>query len=218
MTQFPVAIFDLDGTLIDAVQDIAAGVNRRLLERGLAPLTAAEAASFLGNGLRVFARRAFDLRQVPATETEISDCVQEYTRSAIVHTRLYPDVVETLDVLRQAGWHLAVCTNKVEAAAHAIMDQLGILHCFDVVCGGDTVARHKPDAQHLEQTISRGGFQGHPAVMIGDNRADVAAAQAYGIPCVFAGWGYGTAQMAQGAAAVAVRFRDLSALLPQALR
>lgn len=217
MSKSPVAVFDLDGTLIDAVQDIAAGVNRRLAERGAQPLTMQEAGSFLGNGLRTFVRRGFELRQVAYTEEDIGACVQEYTAAPVVHTTLYPRVAETLGILIRTGWRLTVCTNKVEAAATAVLKHLGILDRFDVVCGGDAVLRHKPDPMHLEHTLTRGGFQGHPAVMVGDNRADVAVAQAYGIPCVFAAWGYGTLQMSEGATAVAADFSDLPALLPQAL-
>jgi len=213
MSRAPVAIFDLDGTLIDAVMDIATSVNRRLVERGLAPLRREEATPFLGDGLSVFARRAFDLRRVTVSTDEIRACVHEYTRAPIVHTQLYPGVAETLGILSRAGWRLAVCTNKVELAADAILEQLGVHKYFDVVCGGDTVTHRKPDPRHLQQVLSRGGFEGHPAVMIGDNRVDVVAARGCGMPCVFAAWGYGTRDMAGMADSISFKFKELPGIL-----
>lgn len=207
------AVFDLDGTLIDAAADIAAALAPALAARGLAPLTLAEATSLLGDGLRVFARRAFVLRAAEITRTEENRFVEHYLRTPIDQTRLYPGVEATLHRLRGEGWKLAVCTNKVEAAAVDILAQLGILPLFEAVCGGDTVPACKPAPAHLAETIRRAGLRAVPAVMIGDNPADVLAAAACGIPAVFAQWGYGRLGALQGSCAVAARFEDLPALL-----
>lgn len=209
------AIFDLDGTLTDSVADISIGVNRRLQQRGLAPLTDAEAAAQLGDGLRAFAQRAFGLRGVQVPDREIDAFVAEYIQAPVVHTRLYPDVPEVLQALRDAGWRLAVCTNKPETAAQRILEHLAVQPFFDVVCGGDAAPFRKPDPRHLQLTLDRAGLRGHAAVMIGDNRADVATARGLGLPCVFAAWGYGTSDMSAGASAVAGSFAELPALLPQ---
>ena len=214
----PAAIFDLDGTLIDAVADIAAGANRRLRERGLAPLTDAEAASLLGEGLRTFAQRAFDLRGLKVSDDEVSAFMDEYIQAPVVHTRLYPHVPEVLQVLRDAGWRLAVCTNKAEAAAGRILEHFGLLGQFDVVCGGDAAPYRKPDPRHLRLTVERAGLGDRPAVMIGDNRVDVTVARAFGIPSVFAAWGYGTPDMGEGATAAAEDFSVLPELLPRVVR
>ncbi|WP_454726907.1 MULTISPECIES: HAD family hydrolase [Cupriavidus] len=207
------AVFDLDGTLIDAAADIAAALAPGLAARGLAPLALAEAKSLLGDGLRVFARRAFVLRAAEITRTEENRFIDRYLNTPIGDTRLYPEVEATLHRLRRDGWKLAVCTNKVEAAAVDILAQLGILPLFETVCGGDTVPACKPAPVHLAEAIRRAGLQAMPAVMIGDNPADVLAAAAYGIPAVFAQWGYGRLGALQGTCEAAARFADLPALL-----
>ena len=208
------AIFDLDGTLIDAVADIAAGVNRRFEQRGLAPLTDGEAAALLGEGLRTFARRAFNLRGLQVLESEIGDFVTEYIEAPVVHTRLYPGALEALGTLRASGWRLAVCTNKAEVAAQRILEHFGLSGEFDAVCGGDVAPFRKPDPRHLQLTLDRARFDGQPVVMIGDNKVDVSMARGLGVPSVFAAWGYGTPEMAEGATAVAQTLRDLPGLLP----
>jgi phosphoglycolate phosphatase len=209
-----VAVFDLDGTLVDAVVDIASGINELLQARGLRPLVREEATSLLGDGLRVFAARAFSLRDSTISESECDAFVAQYIAHPVVNTQLYPGVLSSLKALTQAGWRLAVCTNKVEAAAKAILETLHVLEYFDVVCGADTIEFSKPDPRHIEQTLARAGLLKCPAVMVGDNAADVAAARAYGIPSIFAAWGYGHRDMSEGADKIAERFSDLLVLLP----
>ncbi len=212
-----VAIFDLDGTIIDAAPDMAAGINGLLRARGLPPLQLEEATPLLGDGLRVFAARAFRLRRSEITEGEIAAFVDGYVQAPILETRLYPDVARTLGALREAGWRMVLCTNKVEVAACSILRELGVLPYFDAICGGDTVAFCKPDPRHIEQALARARLLHRPAVMVGDNRADVAAAQAYGMPSIFAAWGYGRPDMGRGATKVAGRFDELPGLMSAAL-
>ena len=209
----PVAIFDLDGTLVDTAPDLAADINRVLDDSSLAPITLGEARQFLGNGMRAFALRAFQSRQAEATEQQITRFIDRYVANPVVESRLYPDVAATLDQLAATGWRMAVCTNKVQAASLIVLDKLGILSRFDAVCGGDTVARQKPHPQHIEQTLSRAGLPKTHAVMIGDNRADVDAATSLGIPCIFAVWGYSEPVVGEKATRVAAHFRDIPDIL-----
>lgn len=212
-----VAIFDLDGTLADAVPDIAEAANGVLHIHGLAPLARREAEPLMGDGLRAFAQRAFALRGASAGEDDIALFIERYGHRPAALTRLYPGVRATLPRLVRDGWYLAVCSNKMERLARDILARLNILGHFDVVCGGDAVPFHKPDPRHLGETLARADLLHRPAVMIGDHRADVEAARAYGIPCIFAAWGYGTPDMAHGAAGIARTFDALPALLDAAL-
>ncbi len=211
-----VAIFDLDGTLVDSVDGIAHALNRQLQANGLAPLSRDEAVPLLGDGLAAFARRAYCLRGTTPPAHGIEDFLHDYLSHPPGNARLYPDVAATLDLLAQDGWRMVVCTNKIEAAAIPMLDALGVLHYFDVVCGGDTVSRQKPEAEHIRRTLQRAGLAGLPAVMIGDNKADLAAAAAYGIPAIFADWGYGRLPADVEAPVVATRFSQLPALLDAA--
>lgn len=208
-----VAIFDLDGTLVDSVEGMTLAVNRLLRSLRAPPLVCKEAAAFLGHGLEMLARRACRFRGVTPTDEDIHHFVDDYRLDPLTGTRLYPGVANTLSALAQEGWRLAVCTNKAEDAALAILGGLDVLGYFDVVCGGDAVETPKPDPRHIEHTLRLGGLGCLPAVMIGDNAVDVAAAAGYGIPCIFASWGYGQAPAGFRDGQRAQRFTDIPRLL-----
>jgi len=209
----PIVLFDLDGTLVDSVIDIAAEGGRLLQARGLPPLSLDEARGYLGDGLRRFIQRAFAARNATVTSDEIALFVARYTAEPVVDSMLYPDVEGVLRELADAGWHMAVCTNKAQVAAESMLDTLGIRRYFVAVCGGDAVSAQKPDPRHLEETLRQAGFVNDRAVMIGDNRADVEAAAALGIPCIFAEWGYSAPSAGHDADRRAAKFCDLPAIL-----
>lgn len=212
-----VAIFDLDGTLVDSVDGISAAINRLLRSKKATPLQREEATALLGHGLPAFARAACDLRRVTLTDEELQRFQHDYLTQPLIGTKLYPKVSATLSLLAQTGWRLAVCTNKAEAPAIAILAGLGILDYFDVVCCGDTVAHPKPHPSHLSETLERGGLQHLSSVMIGDNAVDVAAATAFGIASVFVTWGYGQANPSSRPSAVADTFEALPGVLESLL-
>jgi phosphoglycolate phosphatase len=212
-----IALFDLDGTLIDAVPDIVPAINHVMDVQRLAHVTYEEAASLMGDGLHQFALRAFQRRGANASDEDIALFARRYGQHAVVHTRLYPGVAATLQVLVDTGWHLAVCSNKSEAVAEDILAQLGIRPYFTVVCGGDTVVARKPDPRHLLEALARAGAMPDQAVMIGDYQADVIAARMLGVPCVFAAWGYGQKEMGNQATRIAAQFSDLPTVLDDVL-
>ena len=212
-----VAIFDLDGTLVDSIDGMMEAINRIFESRGITALRREEASPLLGHGLETFARRAFQKRAVSPTTDDIKRFMWDYLADPLAGTRLYPGILEALTVLAQKGWRLAVCTNKAEAAAQAILGGLDVLGYFDVVCGGDTVTSHKPAPQHIDETLRRGNLRGLPAVMIGDNAVDIAAANAYGIPGVFVAWGYGQTPDHQLVQYTVMRASGLPGLLDQLL-
>ncbi|HTV85444.1 MAG TPA: HAD-IA family hydrolase [Dyella sp.] len=212
-----VALFDLDGTLIDAVPDILPAINHVMDIQHLAHVTYDEATALMGDGLHQFALRAFQRRGAMPGDEDIATFARRYARHAAVHTRLYPGVATTLQVLADNGWRLVVCSNKSEAVAEDILVQLGIRPYFAVVCGGDTVIARKPDPRHLQEALSRAGGAPDQAVMIGDYQADVWAARTLGVPCVFAAWGYGQKDMGTQATRIAAQFSDLPALLDEVL-
>ena len=117
-----------------------------------------------------------------------------------------------LHTLAREGWRLAVCTNKPEKAARTLLAALGLAALFAAVGGGDSFPVRKPDPAHLLATLqAAAGEPGH-AVMAGDHANDVAAARGAGVPCIFAAWGYGPPAMAEGAAAVARDFVELTVI------
>jgi phosphoglycolate phosphatase len=139
--------------------------------------------------------------------------VEDYTANTAVETRAFDGVEAGLAALAASGWRLAVCTNKPEAAARALLAALGLDGYFAAVGGGDSYPVRKPDPAHLLATLADAGGRVETAVMAGDHHNDVLAAVGAGVPCVFAAWGYGPAAMGDGAVAVAVDFSALVGLV-----
>lgn len=185
-------IFDLDGTLVDSAGDMTVQLNTILVEKDLEPLSVAMASSFLGDGMRSFASRAFASRGLYNMEESINTFVSRYEHADHSMTKPYDGVIETLSALREAGWQMSVCTNKDETIAIDILKQTGLLRFFDIVCGADTVSFKKPDPRHLGALVERAKYGKLSKIMIGDNRNDFEVARGYGIPFAFASWGYGS--------------------------
>jgi phosphoglycolate phosphatase len=202
-------LLDLDGTLVDSVPDLAASLNRLMAARGLARFSDAETAAMVGDGARRLVERAFAARGRAADEGAVEAFLADYGAHLAADTRAYPGVEATLRAMTEAGWQLAVCTNKPEAMARTLLAALGLADLFRAIGGGDSFATRKPDPAHLLATLRAAGGTPQRAVMAGDHANDVLAATGAGLPCIFAGWGYGTPAMARGAAAVAERFADL---------
>lgn len=205
-------VLDLDGTLVDSVPDLAAALNRTMARRGLAAFTLPETARMVGDGVEPLIERAFAARGRTPDGEAVAEYVADYGRSYACETRLFPGVAETLAAMRGAGWRFAVCTNKLEQPARDLLAALGIGGLFDAVGGGDSFPVRKPDPAHLLATLRAAGGTPERAVMAGDHRNDVAAARGAGLPCIFAAWGYGTPEMAEGAAAVARSFPEVAGI------
>lgn len=195
----PLAVFDLDGTLLDSAPDIAAALNRVLAGVGLAAFTLPEVSAMIGDGARVLVERALAARGQPFDAALHAAFLADEDISAARLTRPYDGIQAALDTLAAEGWRLAVCTNKPAGPARSLLVSLGLGGHFAAVAGGDSFAVRKPDPAHLLGTIALAGGDPAAAVMIGDHRNDMAAAQGAGIPAVFAGWGYGAREMAGGA-------------------
>jgi phosphoglycolate phosphatase len=210
---FRLAVFDLDGTLVDSVPDLHAALDRLAARLGLAPYGRAEVTAMIGDGVRVLVERALAARGLPFDEAALAIYSDDYTAHAAVETRPFPGIEPALAELEAAGWRLALCTNKPAAATAALLDRLGLAGRFAAVGGGDSFPMRKPDPGHLLATIAAAGGVPGQAVMIGDHRNDVLAARGAGLPCLFAGWGYGAPAMAEGAAAVAPSPEALPAML-----
>ncbi len=210
-------VFDLDGTLVDSVPDLHAALDRLAARLGLAPYDRMQVTAMIGDGIRVLVERALAARGRPFDEAALAAFAADYGRHAAVATRPFPGIPEALDMLEEAGWTLALCTNKPAAAADALLEALGLAGRFAAVGGGDSFPMRKPDPGHLLATIAAAGGTPARAAMVGDHRNDVLAAQGAGLPCLFCGWGYGAPGMEAGAAAVAPDPSALPGLLESLL-
>jgi phosphoglycolate phosphatase len=190
----PIAVFDLDGTLADTAGDLVGTLNVILEREGLAPLPVAKARDMIGAGARALIERGFEAAGKELTPGHLDELFRQfmvhYGDNICVRTQLYPGVAAALDRLEEAGFILAVCTNKVEEHSVKLLDELGIGHRFAANCGRDTFPYFKPDPRHLTLTIERASGSPGRAVMIGDSRTDIVTAKNAGIPVVAVPFGY----------------------------
>ena len=189
------AMFDLDGTLLDSVPDLAAAVDRMLAALGRPPAGAERVRLWVGNGARVLVRRALagrlDHAGVDETETEraLELFMAAYAECHAL-TRVYPGVVETLDRLQAAGVLLALITNKPQRFLPGLLADQGLDGYFQWLVGGDTLAQQKPDPAALFWVTDKAGVVAADALFVGDSRNDVRAAHAAGVTCVALSYGY----------------------------
>ncbi|MFN3722712.1 MAG: phosphoglycolate phosphatase [Paracoccaceae bacterium] len=209
-------VFDLDGTLIDSAPDIHAAVARMLADEGHAALDLATVTSFIGHGLpklveRVIGRVGLDMGQHPRLTKATLD---HYNAASSDLTRPYPGVVVALEGFLQAGHAMALCTNKPEAPARAILRDLGLERFFRVVTGGDSLPVTKPDPAPLHACIAALG--GGATVYVGDSEVDAATAAAARVPFALFTEGYRKTPVADLPHEVAFAdFAQLSGLLAQ---
>ena len=204
-------VFDLDGTLVDSVPDLTAALNRLMPPRGLAAFDAAAVTGMVGDGVKALLDRAFAARGRVTDDVAMAEFLADYTANAATLTRLYPGVVAALTLLRDAGWRMAVCTNKPQAPARAILETLGIMPFFAALGGGDSFAVRKPDPGHLAATLAAAGGDPARSVMIGDHHNDIHAAHGVGAKAIWAAWGYG--RDVDGSDAVASGFPALAGII-----
>jgi phosphoglycolate phosphatase len=208
----PTLLLDLDGTLVDSVPDIVAALNRMGKARGFAPFDRAEVIPMVGDGTKSLLQKAFAARNRPFDDAVEAPYVTDYTAHSTVETKIFPDVIETLRRFADAGWKLAVCTNKPVAPTHKVLAAMGLTPFLSAIGGGDSFPVRKPNPGHVLGTLELAGGHADAAVMVGDHHNDVLSANGAHVPCIFAAWGYGPLSMAAGAAAVAERFADLPAI------
>ncbi|TBW04068.1 phosphoglycolate phosphatase [Azotobacter chroococcum] len=189
------AMFDLDGTLVDSVPDLAAAVDRMLGQLGREPAGVERVRLWIGNGAPVLVRRALagDMRHdgVDAAEAEraLALFMQAYADNHAL-TRVYPGVRETLDWLREREVLLALITNKPARFLPELLADKGLDGYFQWIVGGDTLPQQKPDPAALLWVMNQAGVVAEEALFVGDSRNDVLAARAAGVACVALSYGY----------------------------
>jgi phosphoglycolate phosphatase len=185
-------VFDLDGTLVDSVPDLHAALNEMLRERGHSLLSPPQVKRMVGDGVPALVARALAMSGADPTEVEtaLPRFLEIYEANATNLTRPYAGVPETLQALRRCGYRTAICTNKPQRAALAVLKGLDLLSLFDGVAGGDRFPARKPDPGHLLALIAELGGNPAAAAMIGDNENDAASAHGAALPLVLMRYGY----------------------------
>ena len=201
-------VFDLDGTLVDTARDLIDSLNHTISAYGLAPVTYDDITFLVGQGAKVMIERAFALRERPLPDGEmplmLDRFIAHYTANMPGHSRSFDGVVELLDTLADAGYLLAICTNKLEGMARPLADRLGLSPHFQAICGGDSFAVRKPHGDHIRLTVQAAGGDPDHALMIGDSVNDILAARNAGMPSIAVTFGYSDVPVEQLGADVVI--------------
>jgi phosphoglycolate phosphatase len=190
-------LFDLDGTLLDTVADIALALNRTLLEFGAQALAEQDVRGMIGRGSPILIERALAAQGHALNPKLQADMVErffhhygELEESNEDRAQPYGGAPEALAAIHAAGLRTAVVTNKQHRFAVALFNRLGLARWVDVIVGGDTCARRKPDPQPLLFACESLQVPVGAALMVGDSLNDVQAARGAGIPIVCVSYGY----------------------------
>lgn len=194
-----VALFDLDGTLVDSAPDLAVAVDAMLEQLGRKKAGADNVRQWIGNGAPTLVRRALagkadwepaSARDEALFKDALSLFYYAYEKMNGQHAALYPGVEACLARLSGYGCKMGVVTNKPEQFVAPLLQKMNIGQYFNISIGGDTLAFKKPDPTPLVHAMETLGGTRGTSVMIGDSAADIDAARAAGIPCVAVRYGY----------------------------
>jgi phosphoglycolate phosphatase len=191
------AVLDLDGTLLDTLDDLAASVNAALQAVGRPPRPRHEIERFVGEGARRLLERAVAPHGELA-EAALAAWWRHYDVHCLDRTRAFPGLPE---LLTRSGRRLAVHTNKPGKAARRIFAGLGLLERFAIVTGGDEAPR-KPDPAGTLEIMRRLGARPEDTVFIGDSPTDVRTARNAGVTMVAVTWGFRPREELRAAGAV----------------
>ncbi len=183
-------LFDLDGTLVDSLPDIAASVDHVRASFQLPALGTAAVVGMVGDGLVKLLERAMGDRFSDPDEA-LQLYREHHWDQCIALVAPFPGVVDCLAAWQAAGHPLAVVTNKPARFVHRILDHLGMDRWFDAVVCGDTTPERKPHPAPILWALRALNHDGEGAVMVGDSPNDLRAGRAAGLRTVAVLYGYG---------------------------
>ncbi|MGV3058981.1 phosphoglycolate phosphatase [[Pasteurella] aerogenes] len=196
--QFKLIGFDLDGTLVNSLPDLALSVNSALVELGLPQAEESLVLTWIGNGADVLSARALDWAKKQTSRSLNEEEVLQFKRRFGFYygenlcniSRLYPNVKETLETLKAQGYILAVVTNKPTKHVQPVLAAFGIDHLFSEMLGGQSLPAIKPHPAPLYYLCGKFGLYPKQVLFVGDSRNDILAAHSAGCPAVGLTYGY----------------------------
>jgi phosphoglycolate phosphatase len=191
--QFQSVTFDLDGTLLDTIADLAEACRLMLDELGEPPRSPAEVHRFVGKGMAVLVERCLT-REAPPTQSRLGEGIAVFRRHYLAvngdQTRIYPGVIAGLEAFRAAGLPLGVVTNKPAQFTLPLLDRMGLADYFTVVVGGDTTPHKKPHPAPILHACAELGVTAQRNLHVGDSENDALAAWAAGSAAYLVPYGY----------------------------
>lgn len=179
---FALYIFDLDGTLVDSLKDLACAVNRVLEVMGCPQLPEQQIHGYVGQGARWLLEES--LKAAGTTSDRLEEArghfLPIYSEQLTTHTHFFPQALETIDTLSKNGARVALCTNKPYELTEKLLKHLGAWERFEIILGGDSLPTKKPDPAPLVHIMQHCGVSADNTLMIGDSTFDIIAGKAAG--------------------------------------
>lgn len=187
---YSAVIFDLDGTLVDTIDDLTAAMNAALAHFALPTHSAQHCKMMIGNGATRFAERALPTEKQDLAEKVLTLMREHYRDNCFENTRLYDGMGETVQQLRHRGLRLAMLTNKDQVVAARIIEHFFDPGTFQYVIGATQGQRIKPDPTATIGIVKSMKLSCEDFVFVGDSAVDIETARAAGMCSVGAAWGF----------------------------
>ncbi|MDR0525699.1 MAG: HAD family hydrolase [Spirochaetaceae bacterium] len=194
--QFKAIIFDLDGTLVNTLADIAGSMNKALARRNFPPLIPSEYANLVGWGIRRLALLALpdEERKRPGAEDLAAEIAQDaarfYAESPLTHSKPYPGMLDAAAELKRKKIKIGVATNKPDPVARLVLQGLFPLGTFDKIQGDKPGGPRKPDPSVIWDMLIEMNATPRETMIVGDSEIDMETAQASNCHAVGVSWGY----------------------------
>lgn len=188
--QYDLAIFDMDGTILNTLEDLADSLNAALEQFHYPRRTLEEVRCFVGNGIRLLIERGVPEGLTTEQTDQVHQYFMEYYQAHCAdQTRPYEGIVEVLDQLRRRGCRTAVVSNKADRAVKALADRY--FHgLFDMAVGERAGIAKKPSPDSVREVLKCLGVECCRAVYIGDSEVDIATARNAGMDSIIVEWGF----------------------------
>ncbi|WFB36585.1 HAD family hydrolase [Kiritimatiellota bacterium B12222] len=187
------ALFDLDGTLVDSLQDIAASMNEVLVNRGFSPHPVEPYRVFVGDGMDMLVRRVLP-KEVDVSSSLLRDMIQDmklaYARHWREHAFAYEGIKELLVSLGEQGYLLGVLSNKPEAFTREMVSYVFPDINFNIVRGARTQVPIKPDPAGAHAILKEWGLEPEQVLYVGDTNTDMQTGKNTGMYTVGVTWGF----------------------------
>lgn len=192
MKKYDTVIFDLDGTLLNTLEDLKDGVNAVLRNHGFQERTTEEVRHFVGNGIRKLMERALPENVTgEAFERIFEEFRSYYTEHCQIKTRAYDGILKLLETLKKRGYAMAIVSNKNHGAVCELND-IYFKDYIETAIGQKDGIRKKPAPDMVQQALKELGKQKECAVYVGDSEVDFLTARNTGMSCVLVTWGFRT--------------------------
>lgn len=213
VTSVKLAVFDLDGTLIDAFQDIADAANYILRENGRPEMGVEEVKQFVGKGARILVQGILGVDDPQIIEPNYQKLVRYYEAAQHTQATYYPGILEAVARLREDGVKTAVVSNKPHPVTEKVLRVLGGAEHFDFILGESPRFPRKPAPEVMRHVMEEAGATAAETVMVGDSLVDAEFARASGARMIAVAWGQTTEEQFR-AAGVETVIHDASELVP----